>query len=223
MKNWQKLFVLLSIFMFTCSIVSAQVGTVQGKVIDESGNPLPGVTVLIEGTTRGAVTDLEGLFSIQAEVGQNLEIRFIGMKSQIIEITSTDTFFDVTLEQDVQVIEELVVVGYGTQKKESVVGAIGTAKGEDLKVQGNVSSFRDALIGAIPGVSVMATSGLAGGGDDRIYRETEILIRGKTTWNNSSPLILVDGIERDINDINVNEVESISVLKDASATAVFGV
>ncbi|MFC2081355.1 SusC/RagA family TonB-linked outer membrane protein [Bacteroidota bacterium] len=208
--------------MFTCSMVFAQ-APIRGKVIDEDGNPIPGVNIVIEGTTRGAVTDLEGLFSIQAVPGQNLEIRFVGMKSQIIEIQSTELFLDVTLEQDIQSLEEIIVVGYGTQKKESVVGAIGTAKGEDLKLQGNVSSLRDALAGAIPGVAVLPTSGLAGRGDERIYRETEILIRGKTTWNDASPLILVDGIERDMNDINVTEVESISVLKDASATAVFGV
>ncbi|MFC2116388.1 SusC/RagA family TonB-linked outer membrane protein [Bacteroidota bacterium] len=222
MKNWQKLLSLIAFFMFTCSMVFAQ-APIRGKVIDEDGNPIPGVNIVIEGTTRGAVTDLEGLFSIQAVPGQNLEIRFVGMKSQIIEIQSTELFLDVTLEQDIQALEEIIVVGYGTQKKESVVGAIGTAKGEDLKLQGNVSSLRDALSGAIPGVAILPTSGLAGRGDERIYRETEILIRGKTTWNDASPLILVDGIERDMNDINVTEVESISVLKDASATAVFGV
>jgi TonB-linked SusC/RagA family outer membrane protein len=222
MKGWQRLLALLAIFMFTYSMVFAQV-QIRGKVIDEDGKPLPGVNIVIEGTTRGAVTDLDGFFNIQAEAGQTLEIRFIGMKPQLIEIKSTDTFLDVTLEQEIQTLEEIVVVGYGTQKKESVVGAIGTAKGEDLKVQGNVSSLRDALTGAIPGMSILPTSGLAGGGDERIYRETEILIRGKTTWNDASPLILVDGVERDMNDIDINEVESISVLKDASATAVFGV
>ncbi len=223
MKNWQKLLFLLAIYLFTYSMVFAQDQLVRGKVIDISGNPLPGVNILIEGTTRGTVTDPDGFFSIQAEVGQKLMIRFVGMKNQVIEIQSNETFLNVTLEEEFQAIEELVVVGYGTQKKESVVGAIGTTRGEDLKVQGNVSNIRDALIGAIPGVSVLPSSGLAGGGDEAIYRETEILIRGKTTWNDASPLILVDGVERDMNDIDINEVESISVLKDASATAVFGV
>ncbi len=223
MNNWQKLLVPLAIFMFTCSGVFAQNQPVRGTVTDQNGDPLPGVNIVIEGTTIGTVTDADGHFNIQAEAGQKLVIRFIGMRPQIIEITKSDIYLEVTLEQEAQALDELVVVGYGTQKKESVVGAIGTAKGEDLKVQGNVSSLRDALTGTIPGMSVMATSGLAGGGDERIYKETEILIRGKTTWNDASPLILVDGVERDMNDINVNEVESISVLKDASATAVFGV
>jgi TonB-dependent SusC/RagA subfamily outer membrane receptor len=145
------------------------------------------------------------------------------MVPELVEISSTDIFLNIVLQQDIQALDELIVVGYGTQKKESVVGAIGTAKGEDLKTQGNVSNLRDALTGTIPGMTVLASSGLAGGGDENISKETEILIRGKTTWNNSSPLILVDGIERDMDDIDINEVESISVLKDASATAVFGV
>ena len=227
MKNWQHFLVLLATFMFTQSMVFAQAQTIKGSIVDESGTPLPGVSIVIEGTNTGTVTDVDGLFSIEAEAGQNLVVRFVGMTSQIITVGSIDTFIEVILEQDVQSLEELVVVGYGTQKKESVVGAIGTAKGEELKSQGNVSTLREALTGTIPGLSVLAQSGLAGrnvdGGDSRNYRETELLIRGKTTWNNASPLILVDGIERDMNDINVNEVESVSVLKDASATAVFGV
>jgi TonB-linked SusC/RagA family outer membrane protein len=226
MKNWQKLFALIAIFMFTSSIIFSQVRTIQGNVNDERGNPLPGVNIVIEGTTTGVMTDVNGFFSIEADVGQILVVRFIGMKTQLIEISSTDTFLEITLEEDIQALEELVVVGYGTQKKESVVGAIGTATGEDLKVQGNVSNMRDALAGSMAGVSVLPSSGLAGArdvDDGRLSRETEILIRGKTTWNDASPLILVDGVERDMNDINVNEIANISVLKDASATAVFGV
>lgn len=226
MKNWQKLLVPLAIFMFTFSAVFTQDQAVRGTVTDQDGEPLPGVNIVIEGTSIGTVTDADGHFNIQAEAGQKLVIRFIGMKPQTIEILSSDIFLEVTLEQDVQALDELVVIGYGTQKKESVVGAIGTATGEDLKVQGNVSNMRDALVGSIAGIAVLPTSGLAGAkdvDDGRLSRETEILIRGKTTWNDASPLILVDGVERDMNDININEVASISVLKDASATAVFGV
>src|SRR4030042_2130965 len=113
MKNWQKLLILLAIYVFTYSMVFAQVQPVKGKVIDESGSPLPGVNIVIEGTTRGTVTDPDGFFSIQAEVGQKLMIRFVGMKSQVIEIQSNETFLNVTLEEEIQTIEELVVVGYG--------------------------------------------------------------------------------------------------------------
>jgi TonB-linked SusC/RagA family outer membrane protein len=225
MKQWQRLFALFAVLFLTYATGAAQ-PNVEGRVSDESGNPLPGVNVIIEGTTTGTVTGMDGLFTIQAFEGQNLVIRFIGMTPQVIEIMDTDAFLNIVLEQELQALEELVVVGYGTQKKESVVGAIGTATGEDLKVQGNVSNMRDALVGSIAGIAVLPSSGLAGGqdvDDGRLSRQTEILIRGKTTWNDASPLILVDGVERSMDDINVNEVASVSVLKDASATAVFGV
>ena len=225
MKNWQKLFALLTIFILTCSAVSAQV-QVKGEVRDKDGNPLPGVFVTIEGTTAGIVTDSNGLFTIQAKVGQKLMIRFIGMKTETVEVTGADKFLSITLMEEVAALEEVVVVGYGTQKKPSVVGSIGIAKDSDLKKQGNVNNLTDALTGIIPGVSVLSISAMPGGDYAtglKIYTPSEILIRGKTTWNNSSPLILVDGVERQMNDVDISEVESVSVLKDASATAVFGV
>lgn len=226
MKNWQKFLVMLATFMFTYSILFAQGQMIRGKVIDESGNPLPGVNVLIEGTTVGTITGTDGTFSIQAQAGQKLEIRFVGMKTQILTIDNVQRVINVTLYEETTQLEEMVVVGYGVQKKESVVGAIGTASVEDINKQGIVTNMTDALTGIIPGVSVLAISGMPGGdyaSGTKIYSPSEILIRGKTTWNNSSPLILVDGVERQMNDIDISEVESISVLKDASATAVFGV
>ncbi len=225
MKNWQKLLALFVITMLTYSVVFAQV-QIRGKVSDKDGSPIPGVNIMIEGTAIGTITGNDGVFSIQAKVGEKLMIRFIGMKPQQIEIKSTNPFLAVTLLEENIEIGELIVVGYGTQKKQSIVGAIGTAKAEDLKIQGNVSNMTDALTGLIPGVSVLSISGMPGGDSSTglgIYTPSEILVRGKTTWNNSSPLILVDGVERQMNDVDINEVENISVLKDASATAVFGV
>jgi TonB-linked SusC/RagA family outer membrane protein len=225
MKRWQKLLALSVIFMFTCSLGFAQT-PIKGKVIDEDGNPLPGVNIVIEGTTIGVVTNIDGLFNIRANTGQKLMVRFIGMKSQLIEIKNAETFINVTLVTEFTQLDELVVVGYGTQKKESIVGSIATAKAEDIKMQGNVSNMTDALTGIIPGLTVLSVSGMPGGdleSDTKIYTPSEILIRGKTTWNDAGPLILVDGVERLIGDVDINEVESVSVLKDASATAVFGV
>ena len=126
---------------------------------------------------------------------------------------------------DSKTLEEVVIVGYSTQKKATVVGTITQVTAESLKRQGTVVSLKDALQGSMPGVTVLSQSGLPGGGngqDQSGNRATEILIRGKNTWNNASPLILVDVVERNMDDINVNEVETISVLKDASATAVYG-
>lgn len=204
--------------------VFAQQGIVTGTVQNESGEMMPGVNVSIEGKTIGTITNTEGEFSLDGvSVGDVLVFSFVGMEDQTVEITSLNQEVNVTLSESTIGLDEVVVVGYGEQKKESVVGAIGVAQGDDIRASGNVTNLRDALTGAIPGMSVMASSGLPGGGDSRVYRQTEILIRGKTTWNNSAPLILVDGIERELDDIDINEVASISVLKDASATAVFGV
>ena len=225
MKNWQKILAFCVIFMFSYSLVFAQV-LIKGTVRDKDGSPLPGVNVVIEGTTTGTITGIDGQFNIQAKVGQKLMVRFIGMKPQLIEIKNANSLLAITLLDETIELGETVVVGYGIQKKQSVVGAIGTAKADDIKVQGNVSNMTDALTGLIPGVSVLSISGMPGGDNMTglsIYSPSEILIRGKTTWNNASPLILVDGVERQMNDVDISEVESVSVLKDASATAVFGV
>ncbi|MBE0674375.1 MAG: SusC/RagA family TonB-linked outer membrane protein [Bacteroidales bacterium] len=225
MKKWQKLLALTSILMLTSSMVFAQV-QIRGTVSDKDGNPLPGVSVIIEGTTSGTTTGTDGRFTIQAAVGQTLSFRFIGMRTEIVEITSANQVINITLFDQDTALDEVVVIGYGTQRKQSVVGAIGTTNMDDLKKQGSVSNLTDALTGSIPGVSVLITSGMPGGDyatGIKAYTPSEILIRGKTTWNSAAPLILVDGVERQMNDIDISEVESISVLKDASATAVFGV
>lgn len=221
----QKLKLLIILLFISVQAVFAQTKTIKGTVVDSEGLPLPGVTVVVVGTTTGTVTSIDGNFTIDVEPANELRFSFIGFAEQVITV-GEQTVINVTLAADTEELEEVVVVGYGTQKKESVVGAITQTKGEDLKKQGNVSNLSDALAGAMPGVSVMTGTGLPGGGGNLTgnnYEETEILIRGKATWNNSSPLVLVDGIERNMDDIDVNEVENISVLKDASATAVYGV
>lgn len=225
MKNWKKFIPLFTVLILTSSMVFAQV-QIRGTVRDKDGIPLPGVDVIIEGTTTGTATDTNGQFTIKAAVGQQLSFRFIGMNTETVAVTDANQIINITLLDIETAIEEVVVIGYGTQKKQSLVGAIGTANATDLKTQGTVNNLTDALTGAIPGVSVLSVSGMPGGDyatGVKIYTPSEILIRGKTTWNNSAPLILVDGVERQMNDIDISEVESISVLKDASATAVFGV
>ena len=220
----KKILTLISLFLLGTFTLSAQQGLITGTVYDESGQIMIGVNVTVQGKTIGTITDTEGKFALGgASLGDIITFSFIGMETQSIKVTSQDQVMTVTLKSSAVGLDELIVIGYGQQKKESVVGAIAVAKGEDLRSNGNVSNLRDALTGSIPGMAVLATSGLPGGGDERISRETELLIRGKTTWNDASPLILVDGVERDMDDIDINDVESISVLKDASATAVFGV
>ena len=216
MKNWQKILALCVIFMFTYSLVFAQV-LVKGNVKDKDGNPLPGVNVVIEGTTNGTITGIDGQFNIQAKVGQKIMIRFIGMKSQLIDIKNASTILNIVLQEETTELGELVVIGYGTQKRESIVGAISQVKGEVMMQSGGVSSVGQALQGKLPGVTAMYTNGQPGSNAMQIY------IRGQSSWNATGPLVLVDGIERDMNSIDMNEIEDISVLKDASATAVYGV
>lgn len=195
---------------------------VSGQVKDEKGETLPGVNVLEKGTTNGATTDMDGRFTLSVQdEGSILIFSFIGYKSQEV-VVGNQTNISVSLAPDVAVLEEVVVVGYGTQKKESVVGSIAQVGEERLKQSGRVTDLKQSLTGNLPGVTTITSSGEPGG-TRTDESATQIFIRGQNTWNGGQPLILVDGVERSMENIDVNEVESISVLKDASATAVFGV
>jgi TonB-linked SusC/RagA family outer membrane protein len=190
-------------------------GTVVGTVVDESG-PLPGVSVAIKGTALGVVTDIDGRFMINAAKGAVLQFFYVGYVTQEI-VVGNQAHLNVILSESAVNLEEFVVVGYGTQRKQSVVGAISQVKSDDLMRTGGVTSISNALTGLVPGLTTLDYSGKPGSD------AAEIIIRSRSTWNGSEPLILVDGVERNMNDIDINEVENISVLKDASATAVFGV
>lgn len=187
--------------------------TVTGTVSDKLG-PVPGVGVVVKKTTDGTVTDFDGRYSIQAREGDVLVFSCMGYAN--VEITvGSKPVIDVTLSDDSTLLDEVVVVGYGTQRKESVVGAITSVKGDAL-VESGVSNITSAIAGKLSGVVTIQTSGQPGQND------AEILVRGVSSFNGNSPLVLVDGVERDFASIDPNEVADISVLKDASATAVFG-
>lgn len=190
---------------------------ITGTVTDAQGIGLPGATIRIKGKTQGTSTDVNGNFTLYTDDPNTpLVVSYIGMETK--EITPRkQTRLKIVLEESSITLNQVMVVGYGKQKKQSVVGAIVQAKGSDLERTGGVTSLGQALTGILPGVSTVQISGQPGA-DDPV-----ITIRGKSTWNNASPLILVDGIERKMSDVDINEVESVSVLKDASATAVFGV
>lgn len=208
-------------FVLLAGISMAQTKTITGTVSDETGISLPGVSIIIVGTARGTITDIDGRYSILADPADQLQFRFVGMQTQTLTVGERTTI-NVVLRAEVTEMEQVVVVGYGVQKRESVVGSITQTTGEELKRAVGGSDLANSITGLMPGVITIKTSGIPGGGgiDDR---ETEIYIRGQTTWNEGQPLILVDGIERRMMDVDPNEVENISVLKDASATAVFGV
>lgn len=189
---------------------------VSGIVTDETGTPLVGVYVFVDNTSNGVSTDLDGEYSIRIPKGESILVfSCLGFQTQKFTV-STSARLDVVLLQDTQVLEDVVVVGYGVQKKESSVAAITQVSGEDLSGT-NTTSIAAALQGQIPGVSVIQNSGQPGG------EVSKIMIRGVSSWVSSDPLVLVDGVERDFNNIDPSEIESMSVLKDASATAVFGV
>jgi TonB-linked SusC/RagA family outer membrane protein len=195
-----------------------QLFTVSGQVTDAStGEPLVGVTVIIKGTTTGVITDLNGNYSINISQREAvLLFSFVGYASTEVMVNEGKVL-NIALEVEALGMEEVVVIGYGVQKKESLVGAITQTTKETLERRGGVNNLSAALSGQLPGVTIMQRGGQPGRDEPVIY------IRGLSTWNDGQPLLLVDGIERPINDIDINEVESVSVLKDASATAVFGV
>ncbi len=194
---------------------SQQQKTIRGKVSDDSGETIPGASVMVKGTTIGTVTNSDGEFTLSIPTdAETLVISFVGMLVQEISI-GDQTQFNVTLRVETKELEDVVIVGYGIQKKESVVGAISQVGTESL-VRSGVSDITNAIAGKLSGVLTMQQTGEPG------RTESEIIIRGLSSWNGSQPLILVDGVERSFSDLDPNEIKDISVLKDASATAVFG-
>jgi|AGTN01.1.fsa_nt_gi TonB-linked outer membrane protein, SusC/RagA family/TonB-dependent outer membrane receptor, SusC/RagA subfamily, signature region len=214
---------ILFMLLWTFSLcIFAQNITVRGIVTDATNEPLIGVTVRIQGTSTGTITDANGNFTFpNVPPNATLEISYVGMVSQNIAVNGR-TAINVVLREDSEILEEVIVVGYGVQKKESIVGSIVQTSSEDIKRTGNVTDLKQALTGQLPGVVTLTSTGEPGGVGGGT-NATDIYIRGRNTWNGGQPLILVDGVERSMENIDVNEVESISVLKDASATAVFGV
>lgn len=194
----------------------AQEAVITGSISDNSGEPLVGAYVQIEGTQSGTVSDIDGKFSIKASPGQVIVFSYIGYLPEKVTVSDQQTI-NITLVADVKDLEEIVIVGFAQQKKASVVGAITQTDSKALERAGGVTNLGQALAGNLPGVVTMTTTGKPGDEDPRIT------IRGVTSWNSSDPLILVDGVERPMASVDINSVASISVLKDASATAVFGV
>ncbi|WP_229598178.1 SusC/RagA family TonB-linked outer membrane protein [Runella aurantiaca] len=189
---------------------------IAGKVADESGLTLPGVSILLKGTNRGTTTDGNG--SYQISVPDNnaiLVFSYVGYLPQEIAVGNRTTI-DVTLGADTKALSEVVVVGYGTQKRTSLTGAVAEVKSEQL-TRRPVSNANQALQGIAPGVTILDRGGSPGPNSRATVR-----VRGITTLSSNDPLFIVDGIEQPFNTINLDDVESISVLKDASSTAIYG-
>lgn len=216
----QKIPYLFLLMLFSCVTAMAQQGiTVKGTVFDSTGETVIGASVVVKGNTSiGTISDIDGNFVLTVpNENTTLVVSFVGMKSQEVKVV-TNKLIKVTLEDDSQQLEEVVVVGYGQQKKASVVGAITQTTGKVLERAAGVSDIGAALTGNLPGVVTTTGTGMPGEEDPKIT------IRGASSWNNNEdPLVLVDGIERPMSSVDITSVQSISVLKDASATAVYGV
>lgn len=216
MKN--KAFVIVFCFLSFALSLLGQNNIVKGTVLDELGQPLTGVTIMLKGGTVGTSTDIDGNFTIKVP-GSNeiLKISYIGFKPKDVKAKFGQQM-KIVLEEDAQNLSEVQVIGYGQQSKVSVTGAV-TSIGTAELLKAPVSNVANILAGNLSGVSSVQYSGQPGADNP------EIFVRGVATLNsaNSTPLIMVDGVERDLFNLDPNEIESISVLKDASATAVFGV
>ena len=186
---------------------------VKGKVVDSRGEPIIGATIRVNGKAVAAVTDMEGNFLIDMEDGKDLEISYIGYQSQVIKSPGRQVV--VNLREDSEALEEVVVVGYGTKKKANLIGAVSTVTAAELKDR-PVSSVGQMLQGQVPNLNITFSSGTPG-------ERTRMNIRGATSIVNSgAPLVLIDGVEGDLDRINPNDIESISVLKDAASAAIYG-
>lgn len=189
---------------------------ISGRVTDIKGEPLIGVNVTVDGDANGSITNMDGLYEIfVTKKSVVLKFTYIGFKTSEIRTNASTNIYDVTLEEQVNELEETVIVGYGTQRKISNIGAQSSMKMEDIKTPS--ASLTTTLAGRLAGVVAVPRTGEPG------KDAADIWIRGISTPNTSSPLVLVDGVERSFNDIDPEDIESLTTLKDASATAVYGV
>lgn len=210
------LLLLTMVMILTLPGVSfAQNLIVQGRVTDKQNEPLTGVSVRIKDKSIGTITDIDGNFVLSdVPQGSTLVFLMLGFTSKEVHVTSSK--MDVVMEEDEEMLDEIVVIGYGQQRKVTLTGAVSNVTGKDLLKSPTVS-LGNALSGKLPGLQSVQYSGVPGA-DDPIIR-----VRGIGSFNNAEPLVLVDGVERPFSQIDPNEVQDISILKDASATAVFGV
>ena len=195
-------------------IVKLEEVKVTGKVTDDTGEGLPGVSVIVKGTTTGVATDIDGNYAIEVPVGSILEFTAIGYETYTTEIGGRSVI-DVELKADISALDELVVVGYGVQKKVNVTGATATVQSKELSVR-PVRDVPMALQGRVAGLNIVQNSGQPG--DEGI----SIRLRGIGSFGNSAPYILIDGVPGDMTSVNPADVQSISVLKDAAASAIYG-
>ncbi|MGL4632811.1 MAG: SusC/RagA family TonB-linked outer membrane protein, partial [Leadbetterella sp.] len=213
--NWRGKFVFsFALLLWSCAAVIAQDGQVSGAVKDESGMALTGVSVSIKGSSRGTSTDAEGNFKINASPSSTLVFSFVGFESQDVVI-GNKSILNITLRADAKLLEETVVIGYGTVKKRDVINSVGVAKAKDFG-EVTVTNTQQLLQGKLAGVQVVNSNGLPG-------QSTKLFIRGTGTFTNADPLYVIDGIQGgDINSVAPQDIEDVTVMKDASSVAIYG-
>jgi TonB-linked SusC/RagA family outer membrane protein len=214
-RRIKNIFLVLLFYVLIVPIqLSAQTNQVSGTVRDNKGQPLPGVNVLVKGTTTGTATDIDGNFALNATSSDVLIVKFLGYVSQEVTV-GTNSTLAITLKEEVLDMDEVIVVGYGVKKKSLSTAAISSVKADDL-VNRPVSRADQAMQGKVAGVSVLSTSGSPGAG-------TKIRIRGTNSNGDSNPLFIVDGMKTgDINNIDPSDIESMEILKDAASAAIYG-
>ena len=201
--------------MLMVGLTALAQGKVTGTVSDEEGEPLIGASVVVEGASGGVITDIDGRFNIQASPGQTLSVSYVGYTPENVKI-GTATHYKITLKAADTALDEVVVVGYGVQKKVNLTGSVASVDYAAQAESRPIATAGQALAGASAGVSVLTASGKPGSED------ITLRIRGIGTLNNSAPLILVDGFEAPITAVNPDDIASISILKDAASCAIYG-
>lgn len=187
--------------------------TIKGVVKDVNDDPIVGANIVIEGTTMGTITNIDGDFTLEVPVGARLHITFIGYQAQIISVGNRRSL-DIVLKEDASMLDEVVVVGYGTMKKKDLTGAMTAVKGDDIAAR-RTTQLSSSLQGMMSGVTVSRNNGAPGA-------KASIQVRGVTTIGDTSPLVIIDGIPGDIDQVNPEDVESMSVLKDAASASIYG-
>jgi TonB-dependent SusC/RagA subfamily outer membrane receptor len=191
-----------------------QVSQVSGRVHDSANVPVPGAVVLNPATGEVSITDVDGKFSISAGIGTSLTISCLGFNDKTFSVSGEN--MDVALDVDSQLLEEVVVVGYGTQKKVNLTGSIASVDVSEMTESRPITNLSNALAGVAAGVSVTSSANKSGSDN------ASILVRGQGTLNSSAPLVIIDGVESSYNSVNPQDVASISILKDAASAAIYG-
>jgi TonB-linked SusC/RagA family outer membrane protein len=208
---------IFSVIICSLSALAQERISVSGTVTEGSGEPLPGVNIIVKGTTNGVVTDIDGKYIISVPDRMSvLEFSYLGFAAQSVTVGSR-TVVNITMREDTQIMDEVIVVGYGTQKKVNLTGAVSAMTVDETLTGRSLVDVSSGLQGMLPGLAVSQNSSMAG------REDVSLMIRGMGTVNNAEPLIVVDGMpDVNINRLNMNDIESISILKDAASAAIYG-